>query len=315
MKKLIGIGLFLALTYGALIAVAISLRMDMAILHGTMAQRIGLYGIITLAAAFVIVTGNIDLSMGSTVGLCGTVTCVLLMEKNLSPWAALPLVVLIGAAVGLINGVLVTYLRVQAFVVTLCGMFVYRGLARWIADDRNLGVGGSFGELKAFFQADLFGVPVSFLILVSLLAIAGVVLHLSVSGRCFYAIGSNERAAHFAGIATNRYKVLAFVVCSTLTAFYSIVWVFTYQSVQPSAAGSGDELLAIAGVVLGGFSLRGGDGTVLGVLIGTAIIRILPTTANYFGVPNALEPAVIGLALLAGAVADELIRRRSRGTK
>jgi ribose transport system permease protein len=313
MKKLGGIALFLLVLY-----VLLLLRAEPGTLHQlhlNLGQRIGLYGIITLAAGLVIVTGNIDLSTGSVVGLCSTATCLLLIDFRITPIAAIPMVIGLGAVIGVVNGVLVTYLRVQAFVVTLCGMFVFRGLARWVGRDQNTGLSGEFVELKAFLLGDFLGIPIHFIILLGLLAAATVFLHFSVFGRYFYALGSNERAARFSGIETNLFKVLAFVLCSTLTAVYSVLYVFTFNSVQPSGTGNMDELYAIAGAVLGGFSLRGGEGTILGILIGTCIIRILPTVTNFWGISNTLEPVVIGIALLLGATVDELLRRRRAARK
>lgn len=329
MNKLLGILVFLGLLYGCLLLSGDAAQSYQN--HRNVAERIGLYGILTLAAAFVIVTGNIDLSVGSVIAFTATLLALMLTSPvwtiPLTPWhrlaipmedpgtrlvAAVPIILLAGALVGLINGLLVTYLRVQAFVVTLCGMFIYRDLARWLAGDRVIGLGSSYPDVKSYFmpEGDVFGVPMHFLILVGLLIVAGVFLHVTVFGRYFYAIGSNERAARFAGVPVNLYKVMAFVICSTLTAFYSIIWLFTYNSVQPSTAGSMRELYAIAGVVLGGFSLRGGEGTVFGILIGASIIQILPNMTNMWGVPNTLEGVVIGLALLLGATVDELLRRR-----
>lgn len=331
MNKLLGIMLFLAALYIGLLfsdPAAGTYRN-----HFNVGQRVGLYGILTLAAGLVIVTGNIDLSIGSVVGLCATVTGLMLMSPE---WRigiegfsftiavpnptvrlliAIPTVLLLGMLIGLINGLLVTYLRVQAFIVTLCGMFVYRGLARWATNDQSTGLASSYPETKEWLLGDFFGLPMHFAILLMLLAGAGVFLHVSVFGRYFFALGSNERAARFSGISVNFYKVLAFVLCSTLTAFYSILWVFTYNSVQPSGAGNMDELYAIAGAVLGGFSLRGGDGTILGILIGACIINLLPNLTTMWGVSNTLEPVVIGLALLLGATVDELLRRRRSARK
>lgn len=331
MNKLLGIILFLAVLYGAMLASDPAARSY--VNHRNVGERVGLYGILTLAAAVVIVTGNIDLSMGSVIGLCATILCLMLMnaewtiglpfdslrdyrmtirvpDPTIRLAIAIPTTLTVGAIIGLINGLLVTYLRVQAFIVTLCGMFVYRGLARWATNDQNIGLASEFPAVKEFVGQNVFGVPMSLVILLILLAISGLFLHVSVFGRYFFALGSNERAAKFSGISVNFYKVLAFVLCSTLTAFYSIVWVFTYNSVQPSGAGSMAELYAIAGAVLGGFSLRGGDGTVLGILIGACIINILPNLTNMLGVSDTLVPVVIGVALLIGATVDELLRRQ-----
>ena len=313
MKKLAGIALFLIVIYVAMLCSGEAAWS--ANNHANLAQRIGLSGLLTLAAGFVIVTGNVDLSIGSVVGLCSTATCLLLMDCHWSPLATVIAVLAMGAVIGLVNGLWVTYLRVQAFVVTLCGMFIFRGVARSISGGQVTGLASEFRELKAILEGSVLGVPMHFVILAVLLVLAAVFLHFSVYGRYFYAIGSNERAARFSGIATGGYKVLAFVLCSTLTAFYSILYVFTYNSVQPSGTGNMDELYAIAGAVLGGFSLRGGDGTVLGILIGTCIIRILPTATFMWGVSNELEPVVIGVALLLGATVDELLRRRRETRK
>jgi len=140
---------------------------------------------------------------------------------------------------------------------------------------------------------------------------ATVFLHMSVYGRYLFAIGSNEQAAKYAGIAVDRYRTLAYVLCSTLAALFSIIYLAENNSVQPSETGSFFELYAIAGAVLGGCSLRGGEGSVLGIMIGTAIIWILPNFTKMWGVPSALEYTVIGVALLIGALLDEILRRRS----
>jgi ribose transport system permease protein len=307
-QKLAGIALFLLVLYGALLLAgggAASIRN-----HQNLAERIGLFGILTLAAGLVIVTGNIDLSIGSTVGLCTTVTCILLIDRAWHPAAAFAVVIGLGVLIGLLNGAYVTYLRVQAFVVTLCGMYIYRSMARWVAGDFNKGLGDQFRDLKAVLRDTWFGVPTQFIILLALLALATVLLHFSIIGRYFYALGSNERAARFSGVSTSRYKILAFVLCSTLTAFYSFLHVLQYNTAQPSGTGSMYELDAIAGAVLGGYSLRGGDGTVLGVLIGTSIIVLLRNVTEMWGISSTLQGAVIGAALLFGATLDEFLRRQ-----
>ncbi len=137
------------------------------------------------------------------------------------PAVAIPAVLLVGALIGLINGLLVTKVKVQAFVVTLCGLFVYRGVARWLADDLVKGLGVDHERLRAaLYLSDSLSVPLSILYFAVLAGAAAVFLHLSVYGRYLYAIGSNERAARYAGIATDRYKLLAYVICSTLAALY-----------------------------------------------------------------------------------------------
>ena len=199
---------------------------------------------------------------------------------------------------------------------TLCGLFIYRGAARWFAGDRVWGLSTRYTELKDFFnKGDFLHLPTYLWAFLILLAAATVFLHLSVYGRYFFALGSNERAAQYSGIATDFYKILAYVLCSTLTAFFAFLYVMKSNSVQPSSTGNFMELYAIAGAVLGGCSLRGGEGTVFGILLGSTIIWILPNLTNMWGIPSALEDAVIGGALLFGAIMDELLRRRALARK
>jgi ribose transport system permease protein len=309
MKKLLGITVFLLILYGALLVANPGARSLQN--HVNLGWRIGLFGIISLGAGMLIVTGGIDLSIGSVVGLCSTVLAMLMIDYQWNPFLAMAAVVALGATIGLINGLLVTKLRVQAFVVTLCGLFIYRGAARWIASDAQKGLGTQFKDLKHFLSGELAGVPMFLVIFAILAAIAAVFLHFSVYGRYFYAIGSNERAARYSGVATDRYKLLAYVMCSALAGFFSILFLMKTNSVQPSDTGNFYELYAIAGAVLGGCSLRGGEGTVPGIVIGTCILWILPNLTNMWGVPSELEPSVIGGALLFGALLDEVLRPKS----
>ena len=309
MKKLLGIIVFLLILYGALLFADPGARS--AENHYSLGERIGLYGILSLGAGLLIITGGLDLSLGSVVGLCATSLAILLMDKNWPPLLAMLAVLAMGALIGLINGLLVTRLRMQAFVVTLCGLFLYRGAARWVAGDQPKGLGTRFVELKQVLAGSFLGVPVPLWILLVLSGITILCLHFSVYGRYFYALGSNEQAARYSGIATNRYRVLAYVICSTLGAFFSILLLMKYNTATPSTTGELYELYAIAGAVLGGCSLRGGEGTVIGILIGTSILWLLPNLANMWDVPNTLINTVIGGALLLGAILDEVLRSRS----
>jgi ribose transport system permease protein len=314
MKKLIGIAVFLLLLYGTLLFANENARG--AENHYNLGKRIGLYGIISVGAGLLIITGGIDLSIGSVVGLCSTVLAMLLMDPKERGWGwrpvpAIAVTLALGAGIGLVNGLLVTRLKVQAFVVTLCGLFIYRGVARWVADDQQKGLGTTYPELKRALGGEVGRLPVTLLILAALAAAATVFLHFSVYGRYLYAIGSNERAARYSGIATDRYKVMSYVICSSLAAFFAVLYLMEHNSVQPSATGEFFELYAIGGAVLGGCSLRGGEGTVLGMVIGTTILRLLPNLTNMWGVPSALEYTVIGAALLIGAILDEVLRGRN----
>jgi ribose transport system permease protein len=310
MNKLAGIALFLLLLYIALLfgdPSAGSLQN-----HLNLGQRIGHYGIIGLGAGLLIIAGGIDLSIGAVVGLIATLLAILLIDLRWHPIPAMATVLAVGMAIGLVNGVLVTKLKIQAFVVTLCGLFIWRGTARWIANDSIKGLGTQYEDLKylLYGNRDVLGLPMFLVILLGLMAVAAVFLHLSVYGRYLYAIGSNEKAARYSGIATDRYKVLAYVICSGLAAVYGILGLMQDNSAQPSTTGEFLELYAIAAAVLGGCSLRGGEGTVLGIFIGTAILWLLPNFNNMWGIPTMFEKIVVGLALLLGATLDEVLRRR-----
>jgi len=311
MKKLVGITLFLLLLYAALLAA--DPNAGSAYNHFNLGKRIGLYGIVSLGAGLLIITGGIDLSVGSVVGLCTTLLAMLLVDYQWHPLAAMAAILGLGLLIGLVNGLIVTKLRVQAFVVTLCGLFIYRGAARWIAGDQQKGLGTHFMEWKyaLYDNRVVFGLPMFLVIFTVLALIAAVFLHFSVYGRYFYAIGSNERAARYSGIATDRYKVVAYMLCAGLASLFAILLLMQENSAQPSSTGGFLELYAIAGAVLGGCSLRGGEGTIFGILIGTGILWILPNLTNMWGIPSQLEYIVIGCALLFGAILDETLRRRA----
>jgi ribose transport system permease protein len=311
MKKLLGITVFLLVLYGTLLIS--DPGASSAANHSNLGRRIGLYGIISLGAGILIITGGIDLSIGSVIGLSATVLAMVLVDYQQPPIVAVAAVLGLGAVIGLVNGLLVTRLRVQAFVVTLCGLFIYRGVARWLAVDQVKGLGNGFSEMKHLLYRNPGAplVPVSLVIFLVLAGIAAVFLHWSVYGRYLYAIGNNERAARYSGIATDRYKVLAYILCSVSASFFAVLYLMQENSAQPSSTGNFLELYAIAGAVLGGCSLRGGEGSVLGILIGTMILMILPNLVNMLGIRSELEQTVIGAALLFGAILDELLRRRA----
>lgn len=313
MKKLIGLWMFLVILYGALLLADPSARTVRN--HVNLAKLIGHFGILCLAVTPVIITGGIDLSIGAVVGFCATTLAILVNDFQWDVHYAVMTVLVMGAFIGWINGMLITKLGLQPFVVTLCGLFIYRGLSRWIADDKIKGLGGTdaFDGYKAFLHdGDLFGIPKFFVIFLVLAGILAVLLHLSVYGRYWKAIGANEKTANYSGIRVDRYKIFAYVFCSFLCAIFSVLYLTEYNSAAPSEAGNFFELYAIAGAVLGGVSLRGGEGNVLGVIMGTMILWILPNFTRMWGISDKLQYTVIGAALLFGAIVDELLRKRQR---
>lgn len=283
----------------------------------------GRYGVITLGAALVIITGGIDLSIGAVVGFSAVLFGVL-TQSGVHPFAALPLVILAGAGIGLGNGLLITRLKLQPFLVTLCGMFVYRGAARLLAGSvsRTATV-----EAQPDFAASLQTVrylligkdasgellfPAQFVLLLVLAAAIGFFLHRTAYGRYWYAIGHNELAAKYAGVNVDRQRVGVYVICSALAALAGVLLFLDMPSIQSDSGGQYLELYAILGAVLGGCSLRGGEGTAVGMVLGAMVLPVLENLVNIRGLKSDLIPAVIGLTLLAGTILDEFIRRRHR---
>lgn len=315
--RLLGVFVLVVVLYGVLMALYPSARSLQN--HQNLGQRLGFYGVLTLGAGLLIISGGIDLSIGSVVGL-GAVSLALLLEKGPladKPWLA-ALVVLFGAAlIGLGNGLLVTKLRLQPFLVTLCGLFIYRGLAQWATTTpggtaRDVGIGGleNLEGLNYLAVGQLYSVPVRLLLLLAIAGVLAVLLHLSVYGRHLFAVGANEQAARYAGVATDRCKILAYIICSLLAGLGGVLWMLDLETASPINAGNWLELYAITGAVLGGCSLRGGEGSVAGMLLGAAVLPLLWNLCNFTPTLRDIQFAVIGTALLLGTIVDELLKRR-----
>lgn len=282
-------------------------------------QRAALYGILGIGAAFVIMAGGIDLSIGSMVGLIACLMPMLLFEYGLPVPVVFLLLLALAFTLGLTHGLLITKLRLQPFVVTLCGLLIYRGLARWIVGEAPTPpISGTEYEYLRFLATglvpepsspDQFGIPVPFLILLVVTAAAAVFLNLTVWGRYLLAVGRNEQAARYSGINTHRVTILAYVLSALCCGLSGILQVLYNNTVQPAQIGNFFELYAIAAAVLGGCSLRGGEGSVVGVVLGAALIPLLNNASSLLGFPTRLEFLIIGVVILVGVTVDELVKR------
>ena len=264
--------------------------------------------------AFVIISGGIDLSIGSVVGLTGAMLALLLTEKGWGIPQALAACMGISLLIGLTHGLLITKLKIQPFVVTLCGLLFYRGMARFITDDQSLGFGQDFEGLRqmAIGRVPFIGelhLPYPLFIMIFVAIIAMLLLNKTTFGRYLLAIGRNEEAAVYSGIRTDRVVISVYVISSGLAGLGGILFSLDLNSVQPSGLGEFFELYAIAAAVLGGCSLRGGEGSILGVIIGAAVMRVLYNAINILHIPTNLEFAIIGIVILAGVIVDELVKR------
>jgi ribose transport system permease protein len=308
-KKDLGL-LILILVVGTIVAIRQPLFIAPINLANT-ANLIGLFGLFSIAQGFVIITGGIELSVGSIIALLG-VLFVDLVVNHAVPWPLAALLMLgLGALLGFAHGLLVTKMKMQPFIVTLCGLLIYRGVARFYTADATAGFtfGMSFPDLEWLAMGRSFGIPHSFIAMIVVAAIMWVVLHRSVFGRYLFAVGKNEEAARYSGIQTHRVIIAAYVICAVLTAISAIFFAMYTRSISPSSHGNFYELYAIAAAVLGGCSLRGGEGSIVGIVLGTILLQVLQNLVNLLGIPSSLNFAVMGSVILIGVLADQQFMR------
>ena len=280
-------------------------------------RRTALFGIISIGVAFVIITGGIDLSIGSVVCLVGCGLPWLLTVQGYPLPVAMAIVLAVSLLIGVSHGLLITKLRLQPFVVTLCGLLMYRGITRGFTGDQTQGFGQGFKGVRSLATAEIpvpfvegfgFPAPVFFLLVVAVLA--GLFLNQTIYGRYLLALGRNEEAARYSGINTDRMVILAYVICSLTAGLGGVLFVMDVNSAQPVDFGNFYELYAIAAAVLGGCSLRGGQGTIIGVVIGAALMQVLRNMITLVdAIPTHIEYAVIGAVILGGVTTDELVKR------
>lgn len=275
---------------------------------------IGMYGVFSIGVGLVIITSGIELSVGSLMSLLGVLFYVLVNPTyngfELNHWVAAGAIILMGAFIGWFHGICVSKVKMQPFVVTLCGLLVYRGMARVISDDTSVSGGiHDFGALLTICEGRFLGLKAPFWYLVIISIIMYIVLHRSVFGRYIYAAGRNELATKYSGVNTDRVICAVYVICGLFTALSAIMFLFYTSNVSPSVHGNFYELWGIAAAVLGGCSLRGGEGTIFGILIGTAVLAVLSNMVNLLGLPSALDYVIIGSVIFFGVFIDMMGNR------
>ncbi|HQH73622.1 MAG TPA: ABC transporter permease, partial [bacterium] len=254
MKKVTGILMLLLVVMG--VTAAIDPKFLQPFNLQNIARWTGMYGIMTIGEAFVIITGGIDLSVGSIVGLVGSLLPLFVRTLGMPVWLALLILMGISLGIGLIHGLLITRLRLQPFVVTLCGLFVYRGISRYVTGDATQGFGTGFQALRFLASGTPFAipfpgigwlaVPMPFLLFIVAAVLAGIFLNKSIYGRYLMALGRNEQAARYSGVNTNRMILTAYVLSALAAGFSGILFALDLNSVQPSGQGNFFELYAIA---------------------------------------------------------------------
>jgi ribose transport system permease protein len=309
------LGIFILLIVLCAIVAVINPNFLQVINLQNLARQIGAFGIFSIGLGLVIITGGIDLSVGSMMALLGVLMSILLTEQGVGPVPAVIACAIVAMGLSLFHGILITRMNMQPFIVTLCGLLFYRGLARFITQDETKGFGavGGLDMLRTLANGNILGIPVPFLVLIGVSIIVYIVLHRSVYGRYLFATGQNAEAARYAGINTKRIIIVAYIVSGLLTAISGIIFAFYTNSVSPANHGNAYELYGIAAAVLGGCSLRGGEGSVVGILIGAALLQVLRNLVNLLGIPSSLDFAVMGGVILIGVMADQFFTdRRNR---
>jgi ribose transport system permease protein len=307
-------------------------------------RQISMLGIFAIGISFVIITGGIDLSIGSVIGLTGVLIAKLSGQfypdnpaaggLGYSLWIGIPIALAVAALVGLVQGLLITRLSLQPFIVTLGGMLLLRGVSQTIVRGGTLSLGDI--PLAGFANGGLFGsqaspvLPYPFLVLVLVAVIAAYLLHFTVFGRYVYAIGGSREAAEYSGIPVARIETLTYIL-SAFSGGVAGVCYAAYIGQMSQQVGIAYELYAIAAAVLGGVSLRGGEGTVLGSIIGSCIMRVIDNGINMFQwmyrdangarrtfrLDNNWTFIIIGSVILVAVILDQVAhmvqsRRRTR---
>jgi ribose transport system permease protein len=263
---------------------------------------------VSFGQTFTILTAGLDLSVGSTVALVSVVTAFGMRGQGVAIGAAEGL--LAGAAVGLVNGILITRFKVFPFIATLAMLSIMSGLALNLSSGVAVsGLPQRFGDLAYELTV---GVPVPVVIALLVLAVSHFVLRYVRLGRHIYAVGGNEEAARLSGINVDRVKVAAYVICGFCAAVGSLILTSRVASGQPTL-GTSLPLESVAAVVLGGVSLFGGRGSVVGVAFGVAFVSILSNGLNLLNVSSYTQLMVIGAALIVAVTLDQVIVRRRAG--
>lgn len=264
-------------------------------------------GIMMLPMVYIIVTGNIDLSIASTLGLSASLMGWLYMG-GWNIWLAVPVALAVAVVAGLLNGILIARLKLPSLAVTLGTLSFYRGLAYVLLGDQA--ARDYPPEFTYLGQGTLFGtrIPFSLLVFVTLAIIFGLVLHKTTFGRYLFAIGNNEAAARYSGVPVERIKIIIFVLSSVMAAFAGFILAARFGSTRPDI-GSGLELTVITVTVLGGVSIFGGSGTMVGAALALLLVGILRFGMGLLNIQGQVQDIVIGSLLILSILLPTLGRK------
>jgi len=288
------------------------------------ATPMSVYAIMAVGATCVIITAGIDISVGSIFALSalGAAAVLQLLPAGASAWVVFPLAVsippVIGTLCGLINGLLVVWLRIHPFIVTLGTMVVFRGIGnvttpekRW-PDSRHSLPSVFVGK---FMRAQLMGIrPMPMIVMLACVILGAIYLHTTVAGRKNYAVGGNEEAARFSGVRIGTVKLLVYAISGLTAGIAGMVYLGRYATISTNTA-SGYELMVIAAAVVGGASLMGGRGTALGALLGTLVIAMIGNGIYTLHLDEEYRSIIVGAAIIVAAALDSKLSERLRGSR
>lgn len=286
------------------VSIAVGLSTDRFMLLDNLnnvALQASIVAIVAVGSTLVILTGGIDLSPGSAIALLTMIMASLIRSEGMSAPSAIAFVLVISVIMGAVNGFLSSYGRIPSFIVTLATLSIYRGIAFLFNDGSPIFSVST--SLEPWFYGKLFGIALPFFYVLILYAIAWGFLKYTPSGRRIYAIGGNESAARLSGINVNQTRLIAFVIAGLMAGIGSILMTARLNSGSPNY-GVGTELQAIGAAVVGGASLAGGSGHIVGSMIGAAIIVVVQNGLNLNAVPTSWQNITLGAIIVLAVFID-----------
>ncbi|MEY4382538.1 MAG: hypothetical protein RI995_80 [Bacteroidota bacterium] len=272
-------------------------------------NQISVNAILAFGVTFVIIAGGIDLSLGSILAVSGVVAALFAKEDSGSVGLSILLALFVGTLMGLINGLITVFSKVPPFIVTLGSMTIGRGLALLISDGKP--VSGLLESFNSIGNGDLFGIPYSIILLILTFLISTFLLDHSILGRYIKAIGGNEMAAFVSGISVNKIKCMVYGLSGLFAAIGAVLLTARINTGQPNA-GLGFELDAIAAVIIGGTSTKGGKGSMLGTFIGVFFIGIINNGLDLLNVSAYWQQVVMGGIIILAVLFDRLYSHSSK---
>ncbi|WP_149240460.1 ABC transporter permease [Dyadobacter sp. 32] len=273
----------------------------------TIGNQVSINALLAFGVTFVIITGGIDLSLGSMVAVTGVVAAMFAHPDTYPVIVPIFIGLAAGSAMGAFNGLVITKSKVPPFIVTLGTMTIGRGLALILSKGRPVSnLSDSFNFIGG---GNLFGIPFPIIILIVAFVVCSIVLNKTILGRYMYAVGGNEPAARASGIRVSRVKMWVYIICGLLSAMGGILLTSRITTGQPNA-GSGFELDAIAAAIIGGTSTSGGTGSMTGTLIGALLIGVISNSLDLLNVTSYYQQVVMGAIIIGAVVLDSMGKER-----